>query len=167
MSNERDVYRVLQVDPEAHEVVLKAAYRALAALYHPDRDGSALATHRMAELNDAYAKVRTRDRREGYDRLRLMRGGDQSQASSVVMAGTSAQTTPANGRSGGNPGADTLDFGRYAGWSIQQLAAHDPDYLVWLSRHSSGIRYRRTIEELLARTRAERQPVADNSRKRR
>lgn len=165
MPNERDAYRVLQVDPDAHEVVVKAAYRALAALYHPDRDPSALATHRMAELNDAYAKLRTRDRREGYDRLRTMRHGHASQ--SVVVAGTSAQAASPNGGPGAKRGADTLDFGRYAGWSIQQLATQDPDYLVWLSRHSSGIRYRRTIEEVLARTRAERQPVPDNGKKRR
>jgi DnaJ-class molecular chaperone len=165
MSNERDAYRVLQVDPDAHEVVVKAAYRALAALYHPDRDPSALATHRMAELNDAYAKVRTRERRDGYDRLRTVRHGHASE--SVVVAGTGAQTGGPNGRSGAKHGAGTLDFGRYAGWSIQQLATHDPDYLVWLSRHSSGIRYRRTIEELLARTRAERQPIPDKGKKRR
>jgi hypothetical protein len=41
---------------------------------------------------------------------------------------------------------ETVDFGRYAGWTIKQLARHDPDYLKWLARHSSGIRYRRLIE---------------------
>jgi len=34
-----------------------------------------------------------------------------------------------------------LDFGRYAGWSLGDLARHDPNYLRWLSRHSSGNRY--------------------------
>jgi hypothetical protein len=43
----------------------------------------------------------------------------------------------------------TLDFGRYAGWSVAELARHDPDYLRWLSRHSSGIRYRSAIAKVL------------------
>lgn len=42
-----------------------------------------------------------------------------------------------------------LDFGRYAGWSIADLARQDPDYLQWLSRHSSGIRYRTEIAKVL------------------
>jgi hypothetical protein len=42
-----------------------------------------------------------------------------------------------------------LDFGRYAGWSLKALARHDPDYLRWLVRHSSGVRYRAEIRELI------------------
>ncbi|MDP9271420.1 MAG: hypothetical protein M3P14_10700 [Chloroflexota bacterium] len=40
-----------------------AAYRVLAALYHPDRNGSAASTRRMAELNDAYANPNRRSAR--------------------------------------------------------------------------------------------------------
>jgi curved DNA-binding protein CbpA len=61
---ERDAYEVLQVHPRAHEVVIRAAYRALAALYHPDRDGSQASQRHMAELNAAFALVRTTDFRE-------------------------------------------------------------------------------------------------------
>ena len=165
MPNERDAYRILQVESSAHEVVVKAAYRALAALYHPDRDPSPLATHRMAELNDAYAKIRTRDRRDGYDRLRTMRNSDAAQ--SVVVAGTSAQPATPRDRSASKGDADTLDFGRYAGWSLAQLATQDPEYLMWLSRHSSGIRYRRKIEQLLAPMMANRQANSEAGKKRR
>ncbi len=42
---DRDAYTVLQIDPEAHQAVAKAAYHALAGLYHPDRDG-AMRLHR-------------------------------------------------------------------------------------------------------------------------
>ena len=35
----RDVYEILQVRPDAHEEVLRAAYRALAGMYHPDAGG--------------------------------------------------------------------------------------------------------------------------------
>jgi broad specificity phosphatase PhoE len=38
-----------------------------------------------------------------------------------------------------------LDFGRYAGRSIEELARTDPDYLEWLSQHPSGARYRGEI----------------------
>jgi hypothetical protein len=42
-----------------------------------------------------------------------------------------------------------LDFGHYAGHSIQELAATDPDYLLWLERHPSGVRYRAEIQRVL------------------
>ncbi len=43
----------------------------------------------------------------------------------------------------------TIDFGRYQGWTLKDLAKHDPDYLRFLSRHSSGVRYRNQIAQLL------------------
>jgi curved DNA-binding protein CbpA len=147
MADEQDAYRVLQVDPEAHELVVRAAYRALATIYHPDRDASALATRRMAEINDAYNKVRTAHLREGYDRLR-QRKADDGDAPVVDAAPVPATPAARPAAAGNPPGAsfETVDFGRYAGWTIKQLARHDPDYLKWLARHSSGIRYRRLIE---------------------
>jgi hypothetical protein len=42
-----------------------------------------------------------------------------------------------------------LDFGHYAGRSIDELADTDPDYLRWLARHPSGFRYRAAIERVL------------------
>jgi curved DNA-binding protein CbpA len=134
---ERDAYEVLQVNPRAHEVVIRAAYRALAALYHPDRDGSQASQRLMAELNAAFALVRTNERREVYDRLHQPVVSRPSQQ-------TAAPKAPAPKRA-----ANTLDFGRYEGWTIEQLAHEDPDYLKWLSRHSSGIRYRQQIAAAL------------------
>ena len=46
------------------------------------------------------------------------------------------------------PGS-VLTFGRYLGWSLRDLARRDPEYLLWLSRHSSGIRYRTEIYGIL------------------
>lgn len=139
----RDAYEVLQVHHAAHPVVLQAAYRVLAALYHPDRDPSPAATHKMAELNIAYAKVRTRDLRELYDRERNRRPASATP--------TVTQYRPADRPTQAPPSApDLISFGRYSGWSIKQLAQHDPDYLRWLSRHSSGIRYRGQIEAAMA-----------------
>jgi hypothetical protein len=45
--------------------------------------------------------------------------------------------------------ATVLDFGHYAGQTIDDLAATDPDYLRWLARHPSGFRYRAEIERVL------------------
>lgn len=42
-----------------------------------------------------------------------------------------------------------IDFGEYAGWQIADVARVDPRYLHWLSRHSSGIRYRAAIADVL------------------
>jgi hypothetical protein len=42
-----------------------------------------------------------------------------------------------------------LDFGHYAGRTIEELAERDPDYLRWLARHPSGARYRAEIERVL------------------
>ena len=47
------------------------------------------------------------------------------------------------------PGS-VLSFGRYTGWGLRDLARQDPDYLLWLSRHSSGIRYRTEIYAILS-----------------
>ena len=54
------------------------------------------------------------------------------------------------------PGAETsfdatrLDFGHHTGRTIEELAALDPDYLRWLARHPSGVRYRAEIARVLA-----------------
>ena len=137
---DRDAYEVLQVHPRADLQIIQAAYRILAAKYHPDRDSSSGATRRMAELNAAYEAIRTVDRREVYDRQRK-----QGQSTVAVVTPPYAPPPPADGDS-----AEILDFGRYEGWSLRQVALRDPDYLQWLARHASGARYRRRIAELLA-----------------
>lgn len=45
--------------------------------------------------------------------------------------------------------ATVLDFGHHAGRSIAELAESDPDYLRWLARHPSGVRYRAEIGRVL------------------
>ena len=49
-----DPYKVLQVDPEAEDEVIAAAYRRLARKYHPDVGGGPEAAARMTALNAAY-----------------------------------------------------------------------------------------------------------------
>jgi hypothetical protein len=91
----------------------------------------------MVELNRAYALIRTADLRALYDRLHPPVNPDPN----------TAQPTRARARTPAQK--DVLDFGRYEGLSLADIARHDPDYLRWRSRHSSGIRYRQRINELL------------------
>ena len=46
--------------------------------------------------------------------------------------------------------ATRVDFGHHAGRTIEELASVDPDYLGWLARHPSGVRYRAEIARVLA-----------------
>ncbi len=63
----RNLYRLLQVQPEAPVEVIKASYRALMTTLrvHPDLGGS---TEMAAQLNDAYALLSDPERRAAYDR---------------------------------------------------------------------------------------------------
>jgi curved DNA-binding protein CbpA len=140
---DRDPYSVLQIVPTADMEVVHAAYRALALKYHPDRDISRRAAEKMAELNRAYGLVCEPAARTAYDRSRrtLVAG---------VSVPTSLRVTPAAAAPAHTPGSGSiLDFGRYSGWSLRDLARHDPEYILWLSRHSSGIRYRTEIYGIL------------------
>ena len=150
MAGERDAYEVLQVHPRAEQQVIQAAYRALAALYHPDRSTTAASDRRMAELNAAYDKVRTRDRREVYDRqLRAGAGG-------IDVITPPPPAAAGKAYSSGGPGRP-LDFGRYEGLTVAQIARRDMDYLRWLQRHASGARFRSEIDaEIRAREPAKR-----------
>ena len=67
-----DLYAVLGVLPDAEDVVITAAYRALAQRYHPDKwKGDPEEAHRrMSELNSAYAVLADRTRRSEYERTR-------------------------------------------------------------------------------------------------
>jgi hypothetical protein len=47
-----------------------------------------------------------------------------------------------------------VDFGHYAGHSIEELADTDPAFLYWLARHPSGTRYRAEIARVLGDRRA-------------
>ena len=133
---ERDAYRTLHVDPEADADVIAAAYRVLARKLHPDAGGDDAA--RMAELTRAYAILRDPDRRRAYDRQR--RGAGRAAVTPAPVPSPSDDGSPDGGR---------LDFGRYAGWTLREVARRDPDYLVWLSRHASGARFRVEIAQLL------------------
>jgi DnaJ-class molecular chaperone len=153
-----DYYKILQVDPGADPEVVTAAFRALARKLHPDRDISGVEEYRMAELNRAYGVLRDPAMRQQYNRERALRmeamgPGEDATPPQARSGGLAARWNrkgaPSNGSAEAEPGETVLSFGRYAGQTLSQIAAHDADYLRWLGRHSSGLRYRRQIEQIL------------------
>lgn len=161
--DEINAYQTLQIDPRAEDFVLEAAYRALARRFHPD--GEAPDVARMSEINRAYDLVRTIERRKRYDRLHRIRpmgpggAGDSAGVASHAFGGRVPAPSPAPaGLSSDDPAMMTIDFGRYQGWTLKDLVRHDPDYLRWLSRHSSGVRYRNQIAAMLPPEPAETPP---------
>ena len=155
MSQLIDYYRVLQVDPEADAEIITAAFRVLARRLHPDRDSTGVEEYRMAELNRAYTVLRDPAKRRQYDAERTLlqpmgpgtdgpprRGGLAARWNGDAGAETSVQPDAAANET-------RLNFGRYAGMTLREIAVQDSEYLRWLSRHSSGLRYRAEIERIL------------------
>lgn len=137
-----DAYGVLQVAPDCEDEVLHGAFRALALKYHPDRDATQYAARRMGELNQAYALVRDPAQRARHDAARR-----RASVSAIPSASPGGSPPPPRSAAAGS----RLSFGRYAGWTLRDLARQDPDYLRWLSRHTSGIRYRTEIYAILGK----------------
>ena len=148
-------YDVLQVQRTAMPEVVRAAYRALAWKFHPDRGES---SDRMVAINAAWQILGDPARRAAYDA-----------AASVPMTAPVVSPTPrstdidvAPAREHGlaprrreHDGAGTgpgtvIDFGRYIGWTIGKLAVEDPDYLRWLARTPVGRRLAPEIDSALA-----------------
>ncbi len=161
---ERTFYDVLMISPQADRQIIGVVYRHLAKRYHPDKDTSPEAVARMAELNEAYAVLGDSVRRARYDE----QIGITVAANPAVLAGDGR---PAR-RGGANVTADTsgspygeagapppnpppagkpLTFGRYRGWTLNQVGRYDHDYLEWLARTTLGRNYKRELDELLRR----------------
>jgi curved DNA-binding protein CbpA len=143
-----DPYSVLQVDRCADAAVIRAAFRALARKYHPDFGGNG---RRMIAVNDAWAVLGNERRRAAYDAA--SRSHDAQRP--IVVAGhgpAGLERQPVPGRKGatGGESGSILDFGRYAGWSLDNLAHHDPEYLQWLERTQIGRPFAAEISMLLA-----------------
>jgi hypothetical protein len=69
---QKDLYAILGVLPDAEDVVVTAAFRALAQRYHPDRwSGDPTKAHeRMTDINLAYEVLSDKARRTEYDATR-------------------------------------------------------------------------------------------------
>src|ERR1035437_506434 len=155
-----DHYEVLQVNPRAEPDVIRAAYRILARKYHPDMGGDA---GQMVAINDAWDVLGDPVRRAAYDAARSAGGDFQGPSAPKPQNGPSAPASeqaraaqPDTGHAGpppGHPSGTVLDFGRYAGWSLGEIARYDTDYLEWLVRATFGRRLREEIDTLLRQRR--------------
>jgi curved DNA-binding protein CbpA len=159
-----DPYRILQVHPEADAEIIQVAYRKLAQRHHPDVATDGAAARRMAELNAARDLLLDPAARAAYDRER--RAAERPASAGAGHGGEAATTTDRAGRTAadagaaspgevsagpppGNPSGSVLNFGRYAGWSLGEIARRDVEYVEWLDRMPIGRPYRGEIDALL------------------
>ena len=201
MTADFDPYKVLQVDPEAEDEVIQAAYRRLAQKYHPDRGGGPDAAARMVQLNAAWNLVGSPDRRAEHDRGRAADPLTVRPPTSPDRTARTDGASPSSGRppetvsrdwtSGrsdaggrydasmrapdglgaagpppGNPSGSVLNFGRYAGWSLGEIARSDLEYVEWLDRMPIGRTYRDEIDAILRRSGRRRAADADATERR-
>lgn len=147
-----DPYEVLQVHRRAEPEVVRAAFRALARKYHPDFGGDSA---RMVEITEAYAILGNSERRRTFDAQPAM--PQDRRSTDQPVAASAAWQPPRSGQPAGNVAGtgSTIDFGRYAGWTVGALVDHDPDYLEWLARTPVGRRLTSEIEAALARRAAQ------------
>jgi len=73
MIEDKDLYKILQVDPEAEQEVIESAYKRLARKYHPDNNKSTDATAKMQEINAAFDVLNDPIKRKNYDKERQKR----------------------------------------------------------------------------------------------
>jgi DnaJ-class molecular chaperone len=160
----RTFYEMLMLRPEADRELITVVYRHLAKRYHPDRDDSPEAATRMAELNEAYATLGDPAKRAAYDRQigvqsvepPALRKGDGRPMRAGSVSSTQASTSGPFGEAGPPPPTPQahgrpLTFGRYRGWTLNQVARYDAGYLEWLSRTTMGRNYKRELDELRPR----------------
>ena len=146
------LYSVLGISSDSDPETIRNAYRHLARLFHPDTGGDA---HSMSLINKAWAELGDPERRAAYDH----RMGIEQVVEGVVegVVEVTAEPPPPE-ETTGSPlttrmmtGTGTvLDFGRYEGWTIDQLARHDPEYLLWLERTPVGRPLQAEIQAVMA-----------------
>ncbi|TAJ99501.1 MAG: J domain-containing protein [Chloroflexota bacterium] len=182
--DEPNPYTVLQVDPTADQQVIRAAYRALARIYHPDI-GHPQSRSRMVDINRAWELLGDANRRTETDRHLRSRAGRAAKDASIgpdayarrpassagpgeAMPATSIwlQRQPnrrvvnnwgggAAGPPPGRPWGSIVDFGIYRGWSIGEVERVDAGYLAWLAERPEGRPYWSEIAALRARSAAQ------------
>lgn len=74
----KDYYQILQVHHDASPEVIKAAYRKLCTLYHPDVSKNEREEARMMEINEAYRVLSDSEKRTEYQKIWLERKGLRS-----------------------------------------------------------------------------------------
>jgi len=150
-------YQILRLDPGVDDDVLTAVYRrwmerARLADLTDDRRAQVLRA-----FQEAYEVLHDPERRRRYDEeLAGPSGGAvvtmEVEPPAVIPLGSSSSSREAVPRPKvpvPAASARVLDFGRYAGWSLRQVALRDRDYLEWLRRSPGGRHYRADITAIL------------------
>jgi curved DNA-binding protein CbpA len=65
----------------------------------------------------------------------------------------------------GKPSGTVLNFGRYAGWSLGEIARTDLEYLEWLDRMTIGRTYRDELDAILRKAGRRRSAPIDDERR--
>ena len=211
MADRIDPYKILQVDHEAEDEVIQAAYRRLARKYHPDLATTPVAAERMSAINAAWELIGDPAARKAYDASRAREAtkpatqgttpagspkpqagpapgptasrpapppppevvsrdwttGRSTQGSGYDESMRAAEGFGAAGPPPGRPSGTVLNFGRYAGWSLGEVARQDSEYIERLARAPIGRNYRSELDEILRRSGRRKSAGADEDSDRR
>jgi hypothetical protein len=128
-----DPRSILGVGPHASRDEVKAAYRRLAKRYHPDRNPSPDAVERMKEVNAAYQQLM----REPVAAASWWTDPGTSTSNETVWdlwVRYRGQTRPED-----CPDCSfRIDFGKWRGHPMWEVAQRDLQYLQWISRAWDG-----------------------------
>lgn len=119
----RDFYATLGLYPDAEDVVIRAAYKALAQRYHPDRfEGPKnVANERMSEINAAYAVLSDPDKRAAYDQQR--KSSNESEEIGDDESGAAFAEAPSAPLPNGSDGEKSFRPGFIVGCIVMGFAA--------------------------------------------
>jgi DnaJ-class molecular chaperone len=96
-------YETLEVSPRASAAVVRAAFRCLAQLHHPDKCAATVATDQtMADINRAYAVLSDAVKREAYDRS-LGIAGDMHERRGLGLSAAQRTEAHSQGHTGIRP----------------------------------------------------------------
>jgi hypothetical protein len=118
--NRRNYYRLLHVQADAPAEVIKAAYRALMALRHPDHGG---AHDEAVLLNEAWQVLGDADRRAAYDAQRAARAADKAGARRGRTRADSFDT--ARGAAATDAGPQVSDMAGHCAFCAEVIATND------------------------------------------
>ncbi|MCB9983337.1 MAG: J domain-containing protein [Rhodospirillales bacterium] len=81
-------YDILGISPKASDEDIKRAYLGMAKKFHPDRNpqNRRLAELRFQVINEAYAGLKTREKRAHYNRTRRLRAENDNKTNVGVFA---------------------------------------------------------------------------------
>ncbi len=171
-ARKRTHYQVLMLDQDVDDEVLTEVYRRLVQRVRLAEVDEGRRARLLRSVERAYSVLHDPIRRSLYDLELEERASDGAAdevrgrvavpvadptASSVATPPARASlpvarpvVSAARPSTTSTPGARVLDFGRYAGWTLRQIALRDRDYLEWLRRTPLGRQYQAEIAALLA-----------------